>query len=139
MKVECVSRSADALPAEMIRPDWGLAADSQFPLVVGKQYVVYGITLALGHLWYYLCDEGYTYYPVWKPSPLFRVVDPRLPRCWQIGFHSPPRGRKAILIIAFQAWVDDPLFYDRLTDGEEEAVRVFSRYKRLMDAESECT
>jgi len=104
-----------------------------FPLKVGKEYVVYGITLNLGYLWYYICDEDYSYYPIWNPSPLFGIVDSRLSSFWRIGMCSVGHAKLAMPIIAFAEWVDDPLFYDRLTNGEKDAVVVFKKYKQLMD------
>lgn len=137
MKIECISNSATELSDELIRPELGLGRDQVFSLEVGKQYVVYGITCNLGHLWYYICDEDYTYYPVWNPSPLFRIVDNRLSSFWRIGIYSVGSTKLAMPIIAFEEWVNNPVFYDQLTDGEEEAVVVFKKYKQLMDEESE--
>ncbi len=137
MKIECISNSANELPDELIRPDLGLGRDHIFSLKIGEQYVVYGITCYLGHLWYYVCDESYTYYPMWNPSPLFRIVDKELSAFWRIGIYSVGVTKQATPIIAFEEWVDSPFFYDQLTDGEENAVAVFKRYKQLMDEESE--
>jgi hypothetical protein len=68
MKVRCISKSALDLPKECIRPDLGLSITKDYSLVVGKDYLVYGMTVFLGHLWLYICDEDYTYYPKWNPS-----------------------------------------------------------------------
>jgi hypothetical protein len=38
-------------------------------------------------------------------------------------------------IIAFEEWVSNPVFYDKLTDGDKNAVAVFKKYKKLMDGE----
>ena len=88
MKVRCVSRAAKDLP-KGIPPEkiWGNVADVRsrlFPLIVGKEYVVYGMTINLGYLWYYVCDENFTYYPVWKPAVLFQISDGTLPPCWRV-------------------------------------------------------
>lgn len=139
MKIECISRRARDLPEALVRSELGLGPDHEFALEVGKQYVVYAITVYLAHLWYYICDEDNTYYPIWNPSPLFRIVDSRLSSYWHIGFHSASPQMEAFPIIAFDQWVADPLFYDKLTDGQEDAVALFREYKRLMDIESECS
>lgn len=133
MKVECISKFGRDLPAELIRPEVGYKSDSEFSLIVGKQYVVYGLTVEAGHIWFYICDEDYTYYPVWKPSALFKVVDGRLSAHWQFGLFDLPNRKMPIL--AFREWVEDPLFYDHLTDGQPEAVRTFIRNKEVLDAE----
>ena len=41
-----------------------------------------------------------------------------------------------LLEIAFEHWFDLPDFYDKLTDGAEEAVLIFDKIKELMDAEA---
>ncbi len=135
MKVECVSKVARDLPSELVRPELGLGKDRVFSLVVGKQYVVYGITCYLGHLWYYICDEDDLFYPVWKPSPLFKIVDSRLSSFWRIGMYTVASREVGVPIIAFDEWVSDPLFYDKLTDVDKNAVSVFKKYKQLMDEE----
>jgi hypothetical protein len=137
MKIECMSNSATTLSEELIRPELGLGRDRVFSLKVGKQYVVYGLTFNLGNVWYYICDEDYTYYPIWNPSPLFRIVDGRVSSFWRLGLYSVGSSRLAMAIMSFEEWVNDPLFYDKLTDGDEIAVAVFRRYKQLLDVEAE--
>ncbi|HEY1603620.1 MAG TPA: hypothetical protein VGG64_28725 [Pirellulales bacterium] len=135
MKIECISNCASGLPDELIRPELGLRRDRMFSLGVGTQYVVYGFTYYLGHIWYYICDGDYTYYPVWNPSPLFRIVDNRLSSFWRVGIYAVGSAGLPMPIVAFDEWVGDPLFYDKLTDGEGAAVALFKGYKRLIDEE----
>ena len=126
MKVACVSRSARDLPRELIQPELGIGPDRLFSLVVGKPYVVYGITWDLGNLWYYICDEDYSYYPVWNPSALFQIVDNRLSSYWRIAIYTVGQAKLKMPVIAFEEWANDPLFYDRLTEGQR-APLLFSR------------
>ena len=136
MKARCISSAASILPKVFHKPTLGLSSDRQFALAVGKDYVVYAMTVFLGHFWYYVCDENYTYYPIWNPAPLFMLVDNRVSPHWRLGFHEGNNPGEVIPILAFKEWAEDPLFYDHLTDGQKEAVEVFVRYKTLMDAES---
>ncbi|QVL30275.1 hypothetical protein KIH39_15595 [Telmatocola sphagniphila] len=135
MKIECISKSAITLPVDLIRPELGLGRDRIFSLITGKQYVVYGITCYLGHLWYYICDEDYSYYPIWNPAPLFRITDNRISKYWEIGEYL-IGSSEIIPIISFSEWVQNPIFYDLLTDREQSAVQTFIKYKKLIDEES---
>jgi hypothetical protein len=133
MKIKCISKYATELPEELIRPELSLGRDRVFSLEVGKEYTVYGITCYLGCLWYYICDEDYTYYPIWNPSALFEITDGRLSSYWQVGTYSGGSSKSMMPIISFREWVSNPLFYDKLTDGDEGAVEVFRKYKKLID------
>lgn len=133
MRVKCIMNSAERLSDELIQPTLGLNRDHIFSLKIGKEYVVYGMTYFLGCLWYYICDEDYTYYPIWNPSPLFNITDNRLSCHWEIAMHI--RGDEMVPVISFREWVANPLFYDKLTDGDDESVQLFRQYKKLMDEE----
>ncbi|MBK8268701.1 MAG: hypothetical protein IPK83_10535 [Planctomycetes bacterium] len=108
-----------------------------FSIEIGREYVVYGITHYLGHLWYYICDEDYTYFPIWNPSPLFRIIDDRLSIYWRIGISTIGNDNRMMPIISFSEWVNSNAYYDQLTDGDKDAIAVFERYKQLMDQEAE--
>jgi hypothetical protein len=41
-----------------------------------------------------------------------------------------------LLEIAFEHWFSIPYFYEKLTDSEAEAVLIFAKIKKLMDAEA---
>lgn len=130
MEIKCLSRSGTDLPEGLrSHPEMNLTAGTTFPLELGKCYTVYGITVFLGHVWHYICDEHFAGYPVWNPASLFTLVDNRLPSCWRVGFHG------EALIIAFDEWVNDRLFYDRLTDLQADAVAVFNKWKGIIDEE----
>lgn len=135
MRVKCVANKGSNLPEDILGRSSGFHKETEFPLVVGKDYVVYGITLHLGYVWYYLEDEHYAYYPVWNPSPLFEATDGKISKYWRYGYHADRNRDEVNVIFAFKEWVDDPYYYDKLTDGEEEAVMVFRHYKKLMDVE----
>lgn len=135
MKVRCISNSGRDLSPSCLRPSWGFTWDKEFPLVIGKTYQVYAFTLVFGHVWYYICDETYSHYPVWTPSLLFELVDGRVSSFWQLGFLRGNISEEPFPIIAFKEWVEDSTFYDRLTDGQPLAVETFRQYKKLLDEE----
>ncbi len=141
MKVRCVTNRQSALG-----PEFGAASlpPGQVlffaeDLTVGEVYIVYAITLRTGNFWYYLCGNRGVAVPYWFPEPLFEIIDDRLSTHWIFRYwHRRPDGREADYpIFAFPEWARDLFFYDRLTDGDEEALETFGRYRILMDEEAE--
>ena len=103
-----------------------------YGLIVGKTYVVYALTIRINYMWYYVKDEHNISYPVWKPAPLFDVVDGRLSRYWIYSYKQDLEQST----IAYPEWANDPYhYYDALSDGEDEAKEFFFKYKKLMDVE----
>ena len=133
MKVRCIANTAGALPRGVIDERLGYGPDHRFPLTVGAEYVVYAVTTAPGGLWFYLADDDFTSYPVFRPSQLFELVDDRLSSSWRAATRGPVGEND--WLFAFEEWAGDPSFYERLVDGEPEAVSVFFRRKEELDEE----
>jgi hypothetical protein len=93
------------------------------------------MTLFLGDVWYYICDDDYSYFPVWYPAYLFRVVDPRMSTTWQYAYDATADSSDEAMVLAFKEWARDRRFYERLTERDPEAVETFRKYKELFDAE----
>lgn len=137
MRVKCLANSGTSLPEGYLDPQGGFGRDAIYPLVLGKEYLVYATTLRRGGVWYYLLDERGLEYPVWSPAPLFEVSDPRLSQYWVFGFHG-KGARAGDGVFAFTEWAANPLdYYDKLSDGEAEAQAIFWRYRKLMELEFE--
>lgn len=136
MVIECNTIDSRSLPSELIRPELGLGIDRIFALKLGKPYVVYGITYALGHLWYYVIDERNLSYPVWYPSPIFSVINSQVSVFWRVGIHSIGIDNIKIPIISFREWVDGKNYYEMLMDGDSQAISIFEKYKKMMDDEA---
>jgi len=85
----------------------------------------------------YLCDENYPEFrfPKWYPFSFFEVVDSRLSKYWEIGQFDFSEKYGKVAIISFPEWARDATFYERLVDGDPEALKVFEKYKTLIDAE----
>jgi hypothetical protein len=130
MRVRCIANTGKNLPENYIDPARGYTKTIELPLTVGKEYMVYAIRLWQGIVWYYICDDNYSYYPIQTPAPLFEVVDNRVSKYWR--FMLNPNG---VLRFVFEQWLNDPYFYDKLTDQEEAEVEIFDKVKELMDAE----
>jgi hypothetical protein len=130
MKICCIANTGEFLPDEYIDPPRGYTKKIKLALTIGKEYVVYAIREWKGTIWYYICDDIFSYYPMENPAPMFEVVDNRVSKYWQLEVS--PNG---LLTIAFEQWFTDPYFYDKLTDQEEAEVEIFEKVKELMDAE----
>lgn len=126
MRVRCISMSGESLPMSSRDPRLGVDAETMFPVTLGAEYPVYAITVMLGIPWYYIMDDDGSPWPIWSPSSLFEVIDGGLPSSWRYGFFRFDRDQQ-FPIISFPEWAADHFFYERLVDGEADAVAVFSR------------
>lgn len=53
-------------------------------------------------------------------------------------FEYTPAGRcesMSGIIVAYPEWASDPRYYDRLSDNCEREVKIFERYRQLIDNE----
>ena len=139
MKVRCISNTGVDLPERYLDEMAGYTAATVFEIKKTIEYVVYALAVRRSGVWYYVVDNSGVGYPIWHPAPLFELVDTRVSRYWRLGFvQEGPLEESSIF--AFTEWADSPLeFYDRLSDGDAEAVAHFSRAKGLIDAEAEKT
>jgi hypothetical protein len=131
MRIRCIANTGASLPESYIDPARGYKKETEFPLTVGKEYTVYALKEWQGSVWYYICDDHYMYYPMQNPAPLFEIIDSRVSNYWRFKLY--PNG---LLKIAFEQWLSDTYFYDKLTDQKEEQVLIFDKVKELMDAEA---
>jgi hypothetical protein len=131
MKIRCLAKKEAYIPKKYLNPPLDITTETEFKLIVGKEYIVFAISDWQGNFSYYICDERYTYYPIHNRAPLFEIVDARYSRYWQVQLAS-----NGLLEIAFEHWFSIPYFYDKLTDSEAEAVLIFDKMKELMDAEA---
>lgn len=135
MLIKCMHNTGKDLPTDCLVPNSGFGVDADYQIVKNKNYVVYGMTLFSGYIWYFLFTESETYYPISYPSPLFKVVDGRLSKYWLYSFENAEKRESLRYIWAFPEWANDPYYYDRLTDGEIDDIKIFQMYKHLMDVE----
>ena len=134
MKVLCVSDSGETLPENYVDVRTGFGHAAEFPITVGREYVVYALALRKNEqVWYYISDDDGLYYPHHYPAPLFQVVDSSLSDYWRFAFT--PEHLDHVALFAFEEWVRDGYFYDRLTDKADVEVSKFREMKNLMDSE----
>jgi hypothetical protein len=139
MILRCVHNEPGALPDSYLDPLARFSKQGKFPLTKDKKYVAYGIASRLDQIHYIICDDDYDsllgrYYPRLWPAPLFEIVDSRASSYWMITYY--PEHADYALLVSFEEWVEDRYYYDRLTDLDEEATRIFRQYKKLMDSET---
>ena len=126
MIVRCVANTGEALPATSWDPRVGLTADTEFEVMLGRQYEVFAVTVRLNMNWYYVIDNSGSSYPIWKPAVLFDIVDGSIPPSWRLGYFRFSHDRQ-YSILSFPEWAEDYHFYERLVDEEASAMEIFER------------
>lgn len=136
MKVVCVTASGDGLPESFLDMRINITRESEFPLTVGREYLVYAVTTYLCHTWFYVFDENRLAYPVWYLAEIFRVSDRFIPRWWTVNYFGAASGsrQEGRLIVSFDEWASDPTFYERLVDGDADAQAVLKRHRSAMES-----
>lgn len=109
-------------------------SDGQLNLELNTEYVVYGILFRDNAPWYYLCLYEDDEYPSPFPADLFDISDGRLSSYWKLLFVKQREG-EVLSSLVFNEWRKDPSFYERLIDGDPEAVKLFTKYRQLLDHE----
>jgi hypothetical protein len=135
MRVEARSDSGSTLPIGYLDARSGYTESTYFPLTVGSEYAVYGVTTFLGGAWYYILDDDRHFWPVWKPAPLFEIADPHLPADWTVGYHRWPDMDN--LLFSWPEWSSDHYFYERLVDGNSTELELFRGWVRQLEPHKE--
>ncbi|MDY7005818.1 MAG: hypothetical protein SWX82_18290 [Cyanobacteriota bacterium] len=63
MKIYCLTNTGKFLPENYLNSSLYLTKETQFQLIVEKEYTVYALYIWRQNVWYYICDECYTYFP----------------------------------------------------------------------------
>lgn len=123
MKAQYVKELDDEL-----RNALGLPPNAGYPLEVGKQYAVFGLTIAGDRVWLAIEQEEEERV-LMAPLDLFEILDRRVSNTWEFFVHDggtiliEPPGLSTI------GFVED------LYDGEPSAREAFRRMKSLMAPE----
>ncbi len=141
MLVKCINNEVSALSVpDAVRNElrnW--LPGGKASLTIDAVYIVYAVAIRKEWPWFFVADEEFSGYPISYSSAFFQVVDDRLSRHWRYRY-SPIRlhgigSRSDAVLLANSEWARDPMFYERLVDGDNLAVSKFSRVKSLMDVE----
>lgn len=109
-------------------------SDGEIDLEIAREYTVYGVEFWDNCPWFYLCTEEDDDYPKPFAAEFFEVIDEHISQYWILN--SVPSGeRENSTSLVFDEWSKDPSFYERLIDGEPNAVLLFSKYRDLMNSE----
>jgi hypothetical protein len=134
MKIKCITNKVSAIPNEILKNY--IIQTETFSVNPGKEYIVYAVRIYLGYIWYYICDEDETFYPIWNPGMLFEVTDSRLSRYWIFGLRQADQDEnvKKVPFLSFPEWVNDVNFYSDLIDGysDDPNAIIFRKYKEEM-------
>jgi len=124
--VTCRAMQIESDTPERIEKYWrDHNLEASFPLSVGKDYLVQAVTVHLGLAWYYVHDDDDLEWPIWYPATLFTLRDGEIPVGWVMGYvHLGAENQYPVL--SFPGWANDRFFYERLVDGEDQAVRIYA-------------
>jgi hypothetical protein len=110
----------------------GIGDDFRLEVTPGGECVVYGVGMEIELVWFYLCAGYGDSFPVRYPFPLLQIVDARVFSGWVLGSVRWSAANGEGVILAILDWVNDPTFYSRLTDLDDDAARVFRGYRRII-------
>lgn len=129
MRLLCIANTSNDLPSECLVDPRVLKPGKTFAVTVGASYVVYAVTVYRGFAWYYVLDDNELEYPVWKPAPLFELESGAIPGGWVLGYVRSEKEDVGYPLLSFAEWANDRTFYERLVDGDDDAVAVFDRQR----------
>jgi hypothetical protein len=128
MKVKCISR----LPTEEQAVKLGehyRHGKQDFHLQIGKEYIVYGISILRGIAWIELAsDTGYLYS---VPLFLFEITDERVSKYWKV------RMDKDGDLMLWPSSFYIKFYHDDLAEGVPEIVEDFNKIQSLIKTEAE--
>ena len=134
MRVKCVYKSLDELPAELTsgvaQADRIRAMGHGKPWITpGKEYVVYAVDSDLGNIWYYILNDDDLPYPTFELAVFFELVDPHVSKYWVFSLD---KGG------AFRMWPSSwfqEYYHQLLVEGDQGVVADFVRLRGAIDAE----
>ncbi|MEZ4736342.1 MAG: hypothetical protein R3E79_55355 [Caldilineaceae bacterium] len=131
MHIQCIETTGSNLSP--IQKEMGYNERTQFPIVVGKHYLVFGMTLWANHIWYLVVGENQRF-PEWMPDALFIITDSKVSRYWHYC------KNKSELVYPIQGtWGYEKLINDvhadKLADKDLDALAIFDWYREYMELE----
>ncbi|WP_431081096.1 hypothetical protein [Pseudomonas thivervalensis] len=108
--------------------------DDELDLVIGKEYVVYGVEFRDNCPWFFICIDEQDGYPIPLAADFFEITDKRLSAHWQLNFKEANNGKNQAQLVFFE-WATVEVFYENLISGDDQAEAVFEKYRKLMDIE----
>ena len=133
MRVRCKTNRGAELEAPYYNPEVGKPLGHVFDLTIGSLYTVYAVGLNGPGTWLYVADDLFVDGPRRYPLSLFEIEDARVSRHW--GLASGREDGEQPELLAPASWLAMKWFFNRIVDGDVEAVAAFSRMKADIDDE----
>lgn len=135
MRVRCTDRKFSDLPGDLIKTERldPIGMDNERELA-DRQFTVCGMVYSRGSLWFIVDFRS----PYSLPAMFCDVVDSRISRYFvfrQGMVRTGPDQMHVRYEWGFPELVNDDTFYARTVDGDPTAIKIFKRYKRLLNYE----
>jgi hypothetical protein len=109
-----------------------LVSDDNYEILnKNMDYLGFGILLTSNGM-YVLVAEKEDSYMTLKPLALFNITNYHIPDIWEVTsgnyFDSP--HYKVYCLYTFKEWSNDPLFYEKLIDGDDKMEKLFKNIKK---------
>lgn len=128
MKIICTANKGSDIPKQAVRS--GNTLETDFGLVVGEEYIVYGIGVYKGILHYLTMGKGlYDNYPDWFPADLFDVSVNLLPLEWYFKYFGDSEEHVFSAIWGYRELVLDETHQPDLVERKPDAVKIFLKRK----------
>ncbi len=128
MRVKCISNSGNTLSEKYIIN--GELPTAEYPLSVGNEYTVYGIS-QWKNVIYYLTINKYNTLPSWYPADLFEITDNLLPIEWYYNCFKNSETLSAIWGYSELALIEK--HYEDLIERNDNAIKIFLKRKSEID------
>jgi hypothetical protein len=142
VKARCLVNDVEALPS-YVRETRRVPGRGLMSITPGREYLIFAVLIDPDSAWlewFYIIDDLELSFPTWYPSCAFEITDASLPSIWVYGSEwlpNPTRpGHPRQLLLANREWVEDPEFYELLTNEEDRALSIFCEVRRKIEEES---
>lgn len=115
MKVRCIFNTGESLSRKTIEA--GSLRTSEYPISIGREYVVYSMFIWKGCLKYLLVESA-DQSPSWYPAELFEVFDHLLSPIWYFTFE---KDKNPVAMWGYKEMIYDPKHYIDLIEYEPAA------------------
>jgi len=128
MKVRCIALLPNENQAQQLSKNYSHGRQ-EFHLVLGEEYVVFGLSILGGAAWVDLVTDSE--YPVPVPLCLFEITDGRVSQYWEARFYED--GDLTLWPPSFYK----EYYHDDLSEGVSEVVEDFKRVRAFIEAEAQ--
>jgi len=131
MIAKCTGNSSEHIGPDAIANFRKHVHQDELHLVIGRDYVVYGVLFRDGQPWFLVCEEDADGYPKTHFGALFELVDDRVPPDWSLSLAESNVGPVSILP---RKWAKDPRFLEKLVDEDPIAIADFLSLRQALES-----